>query len=502
MNTLLCDGRYTLGKCLSLDGEGVLYAAVDGKLSRRVAIKEYVPVTICASRTKEGQVIARPEREVLFKTTRMDFVDLYRSLASLGKQNGLAQVYDLFEENNTAYAVREPADGVPFLAYLQTRKVPLTQTEAITLLRPVVYGVEMLHRCGLLHRGISPETVFITADGRATLSGYATMGLRTADSELKSQLYEGYAAPEQYAVAEFDGKYTDVYALAALFYRAMTGKVPATARLRRKNDTLIAPDAIEPNMPAFVSAALMRALRLDPAQRIQTVSELLCVITEPSKEDTEFHFTKRQIRYIAMGGAALVLVLLLSLWAIFSTRAPKLSSSESSSSQVESVSTPSLPQNVILPNFSGKLYREIQTNPEYSGNFIFSAEEEYSSDYAVGQIISQQPEAGTEIELGSTVKLVISLGPKTAVMPVVVGKSRADAETALRVAGIPYTIVDFNNEGAYEADIVAKCDTVPDKVLDIHKDKVVLYVTTAPPVKSEPTDDSEKEDNTSSHQGT
>ena len=73
----------------------MLYAAVDGKLSRRVVIKEYVPVTICASRTKEGQVIARPDREVLFKTTRMDFVDLYRSLAALGKQNGLAQVFDL-----------------------------------------------------------------------------------------------------------------------------------------------------------------------------------------------------------------------------------------------------------------------------------------------------------------------------------------------------------------------------------------------------------------------
>lgn len=69
----------------------------------------------------------------------------------------------------------------------------------------MVYGVEAMHRMGLLHRGISPETVFITKTGSAKLSGYATLGLRTADSELKSQMFDGYAAPEQYAVAEFDG---------------------------------------------------------------------------------------------------------------------------------------------------------------------------------------------------------------------------------------------------------------------------------------------------------
>lgn len=80
---------------------------------------------------------------------------------------------------------------------------------------------------GLLHRGISPETVFITKTGSAKLSGYATLGLRTADSELKSQMFEGYAAPEQYRAAEFDGPYTDVYGLAAVFYRAMTARLPS-----------------------------------------------------------------------------------------------------------------------------------------------------------------------------------------------------------------------------------------------------------------------------------
>ena len=112
VNTLLA-GRYTIGRVLALDGEGVLYAAIDNSATRRVVIKEYVPVTICAARSRDGSVIPRQGREVLFKTTRMDFVDLYRSLVALGRNDGLVQVLDLIEENNTAYAVREPDEGTP-----------------------------------------------------------------------------------------------------------------------------------------------------------------------------------------------------------------------------------------------------------------------------------------------------------------------------------------------------------------------------------------------------
>lgn len=156
VNTLLA-GRYTIGRVLALDGEGVLYAAIDNSATRRVVIKEYVPVTICAARSRDGSVIPRQGREVLFKTTRMDFVDLYRSLVALGRNDGLVQVLDLIEENNTAYAVREPDEGTPLLTYLEQRAQPLTQSEALLLLRPVVYGVEAMHRMGPAAPGHQPR---------------------------------------------------------------------------------------------------------------------------------------------------------------------------------------------------------------------------------------------------------------------------------------------------------------------------------------------------------
>ena len=141
----LLAGRYTIGRCLGLDGEGITYSAIDGKEMRRVTIKEYVPVSICAARAADGRVLPRAGREVLFKTTRMDFADLYRSLVRLGRTEGLVTVLDVVETNDTAYAVREPDEGAPLSRYLAGREEPLTQEEALVLLRPVVYGVCLLY---------------------------------------------------------------------------------------------------------------------------------------------------------------------------------------------------------------------------------------------------------------------------------------------------------------------------------------------------------------------
>ena len=135
VNTLLA-GRYTLGKCAGVDGEGVIYHGVDGDTGARVLVKEYVPFTICSARAADGRVIPRAGREVLFKTTRMDFIDLYQSLKQLGAVEGLVRVLDLIEANDTAYAVREPDEGVSLTDYLDELQIPLTCDEALICCSP------------------------------------------------------------------------------------------------------------------------------------------------------------------------------------------------------------------------------------------------------------------------------------------------------------------------------------------------------------------------------
>ncbi len=477
-------GRYLLDKCVALDGEGVTYTAVDAQLSRRVLVKEYVPVTICAARTQLGQVVPRPEREVLFKTTRMDFVDLYSALMGVEHAVGLCRVYDLVEANNTAYAIQEPPTGTTLSLYLRTRKNALTYVQAIALLRPIFNAVEAMHKKGLLHRGISPDTIFISSDGRAKLSGFATLGLRTADSELRSQMFDGYSAPEQYSVAEFDGKYTDVYGLAAVFYKTITGVTPPAASRRRMSDTLVSPKNISGEIPPFVSAALMRAMRLTGIERMENVSDLLHNLTEPTKSQVKKKNTSIDYKMLPIIASLLaVVVIMVALVVVFiSSQNEEAPSSETSSSQ--SISQEAEPELITVPNFVNQEYAQTQQEEFNIQNFLFSVSEEYNSVFEVGRIIEQTPRAGEKVLPGTTILIKVSLGPQTVVMPQVIGRPRVDVKADLDALGITYSIFERANDGTHEKDTVVDCDVVAGTSIDPTKVKVTLYVAQEPVASS------------------
>ena len=100
-------GHYTVGEYQSADGDGLCYRGVDNDERRFVLIKEYFPVTLCNGRSPDGDLMPKEGREVLFKTSRMDFKDLYDDLHRITPATGLSQILDVMEENNTVYAVEE-----------------------------------------------------------------------------------------------------------------------------------------------------------------------------------------------------------------------------------------------------------------------------------------------------------------------------------------------------------------------------------------------------------
>ena len=261
-------GRYTVGSYLSADGDGLSYRGVLNEEKKFVLIKEYFPVTLCNGRSADGALMPKEGKEVLFKTSRMDFKDLYDDLRNLTPATGLNTILDVMEENNTVYAIEESEKGMTLTHYLSLRSRTLTPAEARTLLQPVMEGVTQLHKAGLIHRGICPDNILLPIDGTARLTGYGTLALRTGGSELKSQLYPGYAAPEQYSAAEFSGRYTDVYALAAVCYRMVTGQIPVAAPQRKVRDSLESAHSLEAGVPTWFSQVLSCALRLDPARRM------------------------------------------------------------------------------------------------------------------------------------------------------------------------------------------------------------------------------------------
>ena len=494
-------GRYTVGEMRSLDGEGVLYSGVENLGGFRVTIKEYLPVTLSAERGAD--CILRPKQgsEVLFKTTRMDFADLYRAIQRVTPASGLEAVLDVVEANNTVYAVLENLGGTSLEQWLENRPAPVQAEEACAMLRPVFEGVAAMHKAGLVHRGICPENIRVMADGRCRLAGYATVGLRTAGSGLHEQLYEGYSAPEQYTTAEFEGRYTDEYSLAAVFYRMVCGLSPVPAAQRLVSDSNPKARTVTPSVPAYVSETLYLGLRLKPVERIQTVQQLFRALSEreyaeelsrsmealdppapaPQEPKAPAKAELLSVRNLLAGIVILLSVLvLLILWGLLSRQSekpPEVIAPESVSEAASEPTSEPVNENVTLtPNFVGRDYdAEVRNNRSYIDEYLFYVTLEYSDTVEKGRIIRQSPEAGEVIQKGDTVSLVVSRGPQMMEMPDVIGQTQDSAVQELATKGLNATCFTVVNDGSEAAGCVVSASEDAGSMVEVGT-TIVLYI--------------------------
>lgn len=473
-NGWVLGGRYTVGRYIDIDGEGVTYSAIDGDNLQRVIIKEFMPVTLCSTRDDTGAILPKPGCEVLFKTTRMDYSELYGILLRMGLVEGLVQVLDVLEENNTAYAVIEKIEGPTLAEYMMKLDGPVESERALSMLRPIFIGVDALHSASVIHRGISPDNIILESGGTARLSGYATLALRQQGSELKPKLYPGYSAPEQYAASEFEGRYTDVYALGAVIYRMVTGLDPYPADERRMQDNLRPAKAENKDVPAFLSTALSRAMRVAPAERIQNVPDLRLALTgEGGQEARGFlGLTKKQliIGGICLGVIVVVLVILLLVGIFGGGRNAVSSQPSSSQSEVE----------LLVPDFTEMVYADVVQSSSYKEDFTFGQPtEEYDTDVDEGKIISQTPKAGTVYEKGTSIVFVVSKGPKSETMPNLVGQLQSNAVAVLKELGVSednIKIETVENSGDRDVGTVVSTDPIAGNKIPIGKDTVTLRV--------------------------
>lgn len=462
--TVLLD-RYTIGRFLENDGEGVLYQAVDNMGPRRVTIKEYLPITLAEDRDQTGALRSKEGCEVLYKTTRMDFVDLYNELMKITPSTGLETVLDVVEANNTAYAILENPGGIPLKEYLAQKKKRISPAETRSMLQPVFEGVSAMHQAGLVHRGISPENIRVEENGKARLSGYATLGLRTLGSPLHAHLYEGYSAPEQYAKAEFEGRYTDAYALAAVFYWMVTGQPPVPAEQRRVKDTNPSAHSLESGVPDWLSRVLDQALELDPKDRIQTVNTLMSSLTSPTaaqavrKDNTKIERHKKQMMgMLGMVMIGVCVLIVLSLWGLMQPGGPLSGSKPTPTPDPNATAPTAEPE--YMPDFTGMTYAQIQAGEKYVGKFRFYLEEEYSDTVPAGEIMKQDPRANLAIVDPSqrVVTLVVSKGPENVILHNVIGFTRESAGKELESQGLkPHWLVKAN-DGSYVEGCVVTTD--------------------------------------------
>ena len=491
-------GRYTVGKMLSIDGEGILYRGAENLGRFRVTIKEYLPITLTAERTAESTLRPKTGSEVLFKTTRMDFADLYRSIQRITPANGLEAVLDVVEANNSVYAILENLGGTPLDQWLENHPGTIRPDDACTMLQPVFEGVAAMHKIGLVHRGICPENIRVMENDRCRLAGYATVGLRTAGSGLHEQLYEGYSAPEQYSTAEFEGRYTDEYSLAAVFYRMVCGQAPVPAAQRMVTDSNPRAKSVNGSLPLYVSQVLQLGLRLRPMERIQTVPQLYqalsskeytAELTRTMKPEAPVHTAQPEperkehllsLKALLAGIVILLSILiLLTLWSVLSQHIhqPAASAAESEPASSEVM----VPQNLV-PNFIGMDYTQVQNNREYTSMYLFYVTEEYSDTAPAGQIIQQEPSADTVLKAGETIRLVVSKGPQMAEMPNIIGFTQDGAVKELEARGLVASCFMVVNDGSYASGCVVRTSEEPGTKVEVGT-VITVYIAADPSVQ-------------------
>ena len=267
-------GQYITGRVLGQGGFGVTYLALDRTLGVKVAIKEFLPESMAGRSAASPQITAYTgERGEQFRYGLEHFLDEARTLAKFIGNPNIVGVRSYFQENGTAYFVMEYVEGVSLKTYLKNHGGRIEWQEAGKILLPVMDALCAVHREGIIHRDIAPDNIYITGGGTVKLLdfGAARYSLGDRSQSLDVVLKHGYAPKEQYTRRGRQGAYTDVYALAATFYTAITGYVPPDALDRMEEDDLVPPSTRGIRLPAALEDAILQGLEVRAEDRFQTM---------------------------------------------------------------------------------------------------------------------------------------------------------------------------------------------------------------------------------------
>jgi serine/threonine protein kinase len=259
-------GNYRIVEKVGEGGMGTVYRALDVMLEREVAIKAIRPEL-----SREPEIVERFRAEA-------------KMLARLSHP-AIATIYSFFIDGEDVFLAMEFVRGRSLSGLLQSTG-PLPWEQAVPLLAGALDGIEQAHRVGIVHRDLKSDNLMVTESGTVKVMDFGIARLIGSSRLTRTGLLVGtlhYMAPEQIRGEEVDRR-TDVYALGAVLYEMLTGRVPFQgssdyAVLKAHVEEHPAPpSAATPGLPPWLDQAILKALAKAPAERFQTVEELrLCL---------------------------------------------------------------------------------------------------------------------------------------------------------------------------------------------------------------------------------
>jgi serine/threonine protein kinase len=253
-----CVGKYELLEKIADGGMGSVHRARDQTSGEVVAVKIL-------------GIQARLDREVVLKRFEQEF-----RVARTLEHPHLVRALDFGVEGDLPYLVMEYVDGGTLTDRIESEG-PLAEHVAISLITQVAQALDLAHARGLIHRDIKPDNVLLTASGIAKL---ADLGLAKESSAHLNLTRTGtglgtpnFMAPEQLHDAKQADARSDIYALAATLYMAVTGTLPfcdgnlVEAWMKKVNNALPPPRQLASGVSERVDWAIRRGMSADPSQR-------------------------------------------------------------------------------------------------------------------------------------------------------------------------------------------------------------------------------------------
>ena len=275
--------EFKITDVIAIGGFGIVYLAQDLSLGRYVALKEYMPTSLAERLQGTTVAVKSAQHADTFNAGLRSFVNEARLLAQFDHP-ALVKVYRFWEENGTAYMVMPFLEGVTLQKALAEMPGPPDERWLKDLLAQLLDALEIIHREHCFHRDISPDNILILSNGRPLLLdfGAARRIIGDMNQALTVILKPSYAPPEQYAEnpEARQGAWTDLYALGAVIYCAITGKPPTPSISRVLHDSLLplAQTVVAGRYSPEFLQAIDWALHLKPENRPQSVAEWRAVL--------------------------------------------------------------------------------------------------------------------------------------------------------------------------------------------------------------------------------
>ena len=468
--------RYVLGRVLGEGSFGISYIAWDCLLDTVVAIKEYFPASLVSRHISEEDedtnVYIYEKRESRkYQESLKKYLGEAKSLSAYYDLDGIVSVRDFFYANNTAYIVMGYVDGISVKEYVE-KNGPIEGEKFLRMLEPVIKSLAKVHQTGVLHRDISPDNMLLTRDDKLVLIDFGAARKENINMTRSMTVVfkRGFSPEEQYRTRGQQGAWTDVYALCATAYYALTGKAPDESIQRVLEDDMPSlTEMTDVDLPMRQKRAFMKGMTVDFHHRYQTMDELYQGLYQQGRDK------KRLGVWFAGTAAVLACVALLGTGAAYGLH--KHSQAKKDAIQTEAPQQTAFAVATVTPyaadvqeyqmiSFKSMTKKEaLKALAGQDTELSVQWKYRYSSRIKKGRIVTQSIPAKTRYrgETYSQIVLTISKGKRKTEVPKLTGVSKERARTLLKERKLHWTWKEVEQEGT-ERIVASQSRTAGSKV--------------------------------------